>query len=76
MAKKRKKFVYRANVEARTRQMEQRRAEWKAERKWNEFIYRAYKGEATGLCTYLRSDLPLRADKREALADFIVKSGT
>jgi hypothetical protein len=38
---------------------------------WNDALYRAYKRDTVKLAAYLRSDLPLDQDKREALADLI-----
>jgi hypothetical protein len=38
---------------------------------WHDALYRAYKRDTPKLAAYLRSDLPLDKDKREALADLI-----
>jgi hypothetical protein len=61
---KRKPFVYRPRSAA-------SRERLLAELQWDEVIYQADRGKAAELCAYLRSDLPLDVEKREALAGLI-----
>lgn len=61
-------FKYRPRDEA---SLLRRLAQHDATARWNEAITKAWEGDKVPLRDYLKSDMPLDADRREAIADLL-----